>query len=83
MSRKGKFMSINTLGDLTRVVDHNCRVIDKRLNKLCRKNRRSAVLAVVAIGCAIWSEAERRKQEEKIYQLSIMVKKLERTDEEE
>ena len=36
------------------------------------------MLALVSVGCAIWSEVERRKQEEQIYQLSVRVKKLER-----
>jgi len=81
MSKKGKFVPINTLGDLTDLVNHNCRVIDKRLNKLCRKNRGLTAIAMAAIGCAIWSEIERCRQEEQIYQLSIRVKKLERTEE--
>ena len=77
MAKKGKFVPINTLGDLTYLVNHNCRAIDKRLNKLCRRNRGLTVLAVAALGFAVWSDSERRKQEEQIYQLSIKVQKLE------
>lgn len=77
MKKKGKFISIETLGDLTYLVNHNCRVMDKRINKLCRWNRKLTVLAVAAIWLAVWSELERRKQEEKLYQLSIRVEKLE------
>jgi hypothetical protein len=34
-------------------------------------------LALAAAGLAVWSELERRKQEEQLYQLSVRVKKLE------
>ena len=34
----------------------------------------------IAAGCAILSEIERRKLEEQVYQLSIRVKKLERSE---
>lgn len=70
-------MSIGTLGDLTALINHNFQVIDKRMNKLFRKNRSVTIMALTAIGLAIWSETERRKQEEQIYQLSIKVKELE------
>ncbi len=53
-----------------------------QLKKQARSNTALKALAIVSIGCAIWSEIERRKQEEEIYQLTIRVKKLERNEEE-
>lgn len=57
-------------------------VPSKELTNLFRKQtkgqRAMKILALVSVGCAIWSEVERRKQEEQIYQLSVRVKKLER-----
>ena len=73
MGKKGKFVPVSTLGDLTDLLNHNCRALEKRLTKLARRNRGVAVLAIAAV----WSEMERRKQEEQVYQLSVRVKKLE------
>lgn len=53
-----------------------------KLNKQSRSNRAFKAIAVIAAGCAILSEIERRKLEEQVYQLSIRVKKLERSEEE-
>lgn len=54
----------------------------KELTNLFRKQvkgqRGLKMLTLVSIGCVIWSEVERWKQEEQIYQLSVRVKKLER-----
>ena len=77
MGKKGQFVPVSTLEDLTNLLNHNCGVLEKRLAKLARKNRSLTILAVTAIGYAIWSEVERRKQEEQVYQLSVRVKKLE------
>ena len=74
---KESVMSVSTLGDLTALMNHNFQVADKCMSKLFRKNRSVTVLALTAIGLVIWSEVERRKQEEQIYQLSIKVKELE------
>lgn len=74
---KESVMSVSTLGDLTALMNHNFLVADKRMSKLFRKNRSVTVLALTAIGLVIWSEVERRKQEEQIYQLSIKLKELE------
>lgn len=55
------------------------------LTQLKKQARSTAVfkaLAIVGIGCAIWSEIERRKRDEEIYQLTVRVKKLERNGEE-
>lgn len=51
-----------------------------KLNKQSRSNRAFKAIAVIAAGCAILSEIERRKLEEQVYQLSIRVKKLERSE---
>lgn len=72
MGKKGQFVPVSTLGDLTELLNHNCRVLEKRLTKLTRRNR-----SIAAFGYAIWAEMERRKQEEEVYQLSVRVKKLE------
>ena len=77
MGKKGQFVPVSTLGDLTELLNHNCRVLEKRLAKLTRRNRSVAVLAIAAFGYAVWAEMERRKQEEEVYQLSVRVKKLE------
>ena len=77
MGKKGQFVPVSTLGDLTELLNHNCRVLEKRLTKLTRRNRSIAVLAIAAFGYAVWAEMERRKQEEEVYQLSVRVKKLE------
>lgn len=53
-----------------------------QLKKQTRSNRGLKALVVVSVACAIWSEVNRRKQEEEIYQLTIRVKKLERNEEE-
>ena len=65
MGKKGQFVPVSTLGDLTELL------------KLTRRNRSIAVLAIAAFGYAVWAEMERRKQEEEVYQLSVRVKKLE------
>lgn len=77
MGKKGKFVPVSTLGDLTDLLNHNCQALEKRLTKLARRNRSVSVLAIAAFGYAVWSEMERRKQEEQVYQLSVRVKKLE------
>lgn len=80
MSKREMTMPIRTLDDLTDLVNHNFQTFEKFCNKLAGKNRRLTVLTMAAIGCAVWSEVERRKQEEQIYQLSVRVKKLERSE---
>ena len=77
MSKKGKFVDICTLEDLTALVNHNFQAFEKRVAKLSRKSSMLTVLAIAAFGYAVWAEMERRKQEEEVYQLSVRVKKLE------
>ena len=66
MGKKGKFVPVSTLGDLTELLNHNCRVLEKRLVKLTRRNRSATMLALAAFGYAVWAEMERRKQEERM-----------------
>lgn len=77
MGKKGKFVPVSTLADLTDLLNHNCRVLEKRMAKLTRRSRSIGILAVAAFGYAVWAEMERRKQEEQVYQLSVRVKNLE------
>lgn len=77
MQRKDAIMVVGTVEELFSAVNHNFRFLEKRIEKLLRKNRKTTVLALAAAGLAVWSELERRKQEEKLYQLSIRIKKLE------
>lgn len=48
-----------------------------QFKKQARRNKGVNALAVIAACCAIFSEIERRKLEEQVYQLTIRVKKLE------
>lgn len=74
MSKKGKFVDICTLEDLTALVNHNFQAFEKRVAKLSRKSSMLTVLAVVGVYALA---AENRKREEQVYQLSVRVKKLE------
>lgn len=73
MSKKGKFVDICTLEDLTALVNHNFQAFEKRVAKLSRK---SSMLTVLVVGVYALA-AENRKREEQVYQLSVRVKKLE------
>ena len=77
----GKYVTINTLEDLTELCNQNWQAIEKHLTKLGRRNRKLTLFAVAAIGCVVWSEIQRRKQEEQLYRLSVRVKDLERGEE--
>ena len=75
MSKKGKFVDICTLEDLTALVNHNFQAFEKRVAKLSRKSSMLTVLAVAAVVGVYALAAEKR--EEQVYQLSVRVKKLE------
>ena len=77
MSKKRPICSGKHLRRLNGTDEPNCRVLERQLSKLSRRNRSITILAVAAFGYAVWSEAQRRKQEEQVYQLSLKVKKLE------
>lgn len=49
MSKKGKFVDICTLEDLTALVNHNFQAFEKRVAKLSRKSSMLTVLAVAAL----------------------------------
>ena len=49
MSKKGKFVDICTLEDLTALVNHNFQAFEKRVAKLSRKSSILTVLAVAAV----------------------------------
>lgn len=80
--KKGKYVPIENLDELVGVFNNNCRFIHKHLSKLYHRNRKLTILSMAALGLAVWSEVERRKQEEQVYQLSVRVKKLEQSEEE-
>ncbi|NCE64132.1 hypothetical protein D1159_05905 [Pseudoflavonifractor sp. 524-17] len=51
-----------------------------KFNRQNRSNRAFKAIAVIAAGCAILSEIERRKLEEQVYRLTIRMKKLEHSE---
>ena len=71
MSKKGKFVDICTLEDLTALVNHNFQAFEKRVAKLSRKSSMLTVLAVAAVVGVYALAAENRKREEQVYQLSV------------
>lgn len=77
MAKIKKMVPISSVSDLLDLVNHNCDVFERRIGKLAKSNRGLKILCVAAIGCAICSAIECRKQEEELYRLSIRVSKLE------
>lgn len=55
-------------------------VFDWRTKKLAKGNRNLKVLCLMAIGYAIYTGIQCRKQEEQIYQLSVKMNKLEQSE---
>lgn len=62
------------------IVNHNTSVFDWRTKKLAKGNRNLKVLCLMAIGYAIYTGIQCRKQEEQIYQLSVKMNKLEQSE---
>lgn len=58
MSKKGKFVDICTLEDLTALVNHNFQAFEKRVAKLSRK---SSMLTVLAVAAVVGVYARRRR----------------------
>lgn len=56
---------------------HNIFVTVKLSRKLAKVSRRMTVLTLVGIGYAVWSELNRREQNEKIDLLARKIKNLE------
>lgn len=77
MARKKNIVPINSMEDLVVLINHNSEVLDRRTRKLGKSSRKLKVLCVIAIGYAIYAAVENLKQEEKVYQLSVRVQKLE------
>lgn len=80
MAKKRKAVPISTLSDLIDLVNHNCDLFDRRTKKLTKSARNLKILCVFAVGYAIHTAVECRKQEEQVYQLSVRVKKLEQSE---
>lgn len=80
MAKKRKSVLIASIGDLIDLVNHNCELFDRRTRKLAKGNRNLKVLCLMAIGYAIYTGIQCRKQEEQIYQLSVKMNKLEQSE---
>ncbi len=79
MAKKKKSVApIRSMGDMVALVNHNCDLFDRQIKKLAKSNHNLRLLSVVAVGFALYTAVECRKQEEKVYQLSVRVQKLER-----
>lgn len=66
--------------DLVDLVNHNSQVLDRRTKKLVKSARNMKILCFIAVGYAIYTAIECRKQEEQVYQLSVRVNKLEQSE---
>ena len=80
MAKKKNIVPINSMQDLVDLVNHNSQVLDRRTKKLVRSARNVKILCFVAVGYAIYTAIECRKQEEQVYQLSVRVNKLEQSE---
>ena len=80
MAKKKNIVPINSMGDLVDLINHNSNVLDRRTKKLAKGNRNLEVLCIMAIGYAIYTGIQCRKQEEQIYQLSVKMNKLEQSE---
>lgn len=80
MAKKKNIVPINSMGDLVDLISHNSNVLDRRTKKLAKGNRNLKVLCIMAIGYAIYTGIQCRKQEEQIYQLSVKMNKLEQSE---
>jgi hypothetical protein len=80
MAKKKNIVPINSMGDLVDLINHNSNVLDRRTRKLAKGNRNLKVLCLMAIGYAIYTGIQFRKQEEQIYQLSVKMNKLEQSE---
>ena len=56
---------------------HNIFVTVKPSRKLAKVSRRMTVLTLVGIGYAVWSELNRREQNERIARLAAIINNLE------
>ena len=80
MAKKKNIVPINSMGDLVDLINHNSNVLDRRTKKLAKGNRNLKVLCIMAIGYAIYTGIQCRKEEGQIYQLSVKMNKLEQSE---
>lgn len=80
MAKKKNIVHINSMRDLVDLVNHNSQVLDRRTKKLVKSARNMEILCFIAVGYAIYTAIECRKQEEQIYQLSVKMNKLEQSE---
>lgn len=80
MMKNKTIMTIHSMEDLVELVNHNNDIFYRKIKKLMKNNRSLEALCVLAIGCTIYAVIENRRQEERIYQLSIRVEKLENSE---
>lgn len=80
MAKKKNIVPINSMRDLVDLVNHNSQVLDRRTKKLVKSARNVKILCFIAVGYAIYTAIECRKQEEQVYQLSVRVNKLEQSE---
>lgn len=80
MAKKKNIVPINSMRDLVDLVNHNSQVLDRRTKKLVKSARNMKILYFIAVGYAIYTAIEYRKQEEQVYQLSVRVNKLEQSE---
>lgn len=80
MAKKKNIVTVTSVKDVVDIVNHNTSVFDWRTKKLAKGNRNLKVLCLMAIGYAIYTGIQCRKQEEQIYQLSVKMNKLEQSE---
>lgn len=80
MAKKKNIVTVTSVKDVVDIVNHNTSVFDRRTKKLTKGNRNLKVLCLMAIGYAIYTGIQCRKQEEQIYQLSVKMNKLEQSE---
>lgn len=80
MAKKKNIVTVTSVKDVVDIVNHNTSVFDRRTKKLAKGNRNLKALCLMAIGYAIYTGIQCRKQEEQIYQLSVKMNKLEQSE---
>ena len=80
MAKKKNIVTVTSVKGVVDIVNHNTSVFDRRTKKLAKGNRNLKVLCLMAIGYAIYTGIQCRKQEEQIYQLSVKMNKLEQSE---
>ena len=73
-------MEIRSLGDLVELTNRNVLVFDKRFKKLSKSSRNTKIGCAIMLGCIMRLAIECWKQDERIYNLSVRVRKLENNE---